>query len=120
MPFAPRSATGAPQSPSHARAASTTGGPAPGKLAWRSSPLRRPLLPDLAALDVLALHEQVGHVVLVDVANVGHRLPTDLLARKPFHVVEPDVGVDGPAPPSPGAAAARGPDRSCRRRTRRG
>jgi hypothetical protein len=38
--------------------------------------------------------EAVGNVVLVDVADVGHRFLADLLGRHILHVVKPDVGVE--------------------------
>ena len=86
---------------------------------------RGPLLPDdfflrFAALDVFALHEQIGHVVLVDVAHVGHGLTANLLGRDPFHVVEPDVRIEAARGRLAAQLPAHGPGRSCRRRTRRG
>src|SRR5688572_3682811 len=42
----------------------------------------------------LALQNQaVGNVVLVDVADVGHRFLADLLSRHVLHVVKPDVRI---------------------------
>jgi hypothetical protein len=37
--------------------------------------------------------ELVSQVVLVDVADVGHRLAADLLGGDELDVVEPDVGI---------------------------
>ena len=39
-------------------------------------------------------NQAVGNVVLVDVADVGHRFLADLLGCHILHVVEPDVGVE--------------------------
>jgi hypothetical protein len=48
----------------------------------------------LLALDALLLDHLVRQVVLVDVGDVGRRLPADLLGRDQLDVVEPDVGVE--------------------------
>ena len=43
----------------------------------------------------LALHNQaIRNVVLVDVADVGHRFLADLLGRHVLDVLEPDVGIE--------------------------
>src|SRR4030095_10582368 len=47
-------------------------------------------------LDVLALNQQIGHVILVDVADIGDRLTPDALACHAFDVVEPDVRIEPP------------------------
>src|SRR5262245_4631903 len=52
---------------------------------------------ELAPLDVLTLDEQIGHVILVDVAHVGDRLTADALAGDTLDVVEPEVGVEAAA-----------------------
>ena len=41
----------------------------------------------------LIQHQFVGHVVLVDVADVLDGLAADALGRDPFDVAEPDVAV---------------------------
>src|SRR6266850_3638824 len=58
----------------------------------------------LPALGVLLLDHLIREIVLVDVGDVRHRLPADLLRRDQLDVVEPDVGVEaalgrGPAQP---------------------
>src|SRR5262249_47748745 len=48
---------------------------------------------DTVALGALLLDHLVGEVVLVDVGDVRHRFPPDLLGRDQLDVVEPDVGI---------------------------
>ena len=43
--------------------------------------LVRPGCLEGSPLDVLALDQEVGHVILVDIADVGHGFATDALAR---------------------------------------
>src|SRR6266576_2795461 len=69
----------------------------------------------LPALGVLLLDHLVRQIVLVDVGDVRHRLPADLLRRDQLDVVEPDVRVEatlgrGLAQPSdaPGAGVVGG------------
>src|SRR5499433_2784825 len=59
----------------------------------------------LLAFEALLLEHLVREIVLVDVGNVGRRLPADLLGRDQLDVVEPDVGIQaalgrGPAQPA--------------------
>src|SRR5882724_11661929 len=46
---------------------------------------------DFLAFDALLLDHLIREVVLVDVGDVRHRLPADLLRRDQLDVVEPDV-----------------------------
>src|SRR5206468_12937822 len=69
----------------------------------------------LLARGALLLDHLIREIVLVDVGDVRHRLPADLLRRDQLDVVEPDVGVEaalgrGPAQPSdaPGAGVVGG------------
>src|SRR5262245_38361662 len=69
----------------------------------------------LLALDPLVLDHLVREIVLVDVGDVGRRLPADLLGRDQLDVVEPHVGIEtalgrGPAQPpdAPGPGVVRG------------
>src|SRR5213596_1198488 len=39
-------------------------------------------------------NQAVGNIVLVDVADVGHRFLTDLLGRYILHVLKPEVGIE--------------------------
>src|SRR5262245_35538577 len=45
-------------------------------------------------LQILTLNEEVRHVVLIDVADIRHRLPADPFGGHPLDVVEPDVGIE--------------------------
>ena len=63
-------------------------------------------------------NQAVGNVVLVDVADVGHRFLADLLGRNILHVLEPDVGVESALGGFLAQLRNRGPRRRCRKRTR--
>ena len=39
-------------------------------------------------------YELVGQVVFVDIGDIGHRLPADLLGGDQLDVVEPDIGIE--------------------------
>src|SRR5215813_5191262 len=47
----------------------------------------------LLALHALLLDHLVREIVLVDVGDVGRRLPADLFRRDQLDAVEPDVGI---------------------------
>src|SRR5688500_13618063 len=64
--------------------------------------LATPLLPltnrrfGRIAAPLLLLEQFVGHVVLVDVADVGDGLSTDTFRGNALHVAEPDVWIETP------------------------